>query len=108
MSAHTPGPWIWIEHGAAMWLVPIADYQKDPDYPADYAICDDGSAYGEYSQKIDPSSANGRLLAAAPDLLEALIKFREAFVVAAGDKSPFCKFALVPVDAAIAKARGES
>lgn len=41
------------------------------------------------------------------DFLGALARFREAFVIAVGDKSPFAKCALSELDAAIAKARGE-
>lgn len=48
--------------------------------------------------------ANAKLIAAAPDLLEALTNFRAAFVLAVGDQSPYAKCALSEVDTAIAKA----
>ncbi len=35
-------------------------------------VADDGSAWGEYGVKLKPNSPNGRLVAAAPELLEAL------------------------------------
>lgn len=44
--------------------------------------------------------------AVAPDFIESLARFREAFVIAVGDKSPFAKVALSELDSAIAKARG--
>ena len=37
------------------------------------SILDDGSAHGEYSQTIKGDSANAQLIAAAPEMLEALI-----------------------------------
>lgn len=40
-------------------------------------------------------------------LLSELEKFRECFVIAVGDKSPFCRCALEPVDAALATYKGE-
>ena len=63
----SPGPWKWA-----------AD---DPDFPENSGyelrdangdlVLDDGSAHGEYSQKIVPDSANGRAVEALPDLLTA-------------------------------------
>lgn len=51
--------------------------------------------------------ANARLCESAPELLETLEEFRQAFVIAVGDASPFAKFALGKVDEVIAKAKGE-
>jgi hypothetical protein len=42
-----------------------------------------------------------------PDFFESLARFREAFVIAVGDKSPFAKCALAELDAAIANSRGD-
>ena len=55
---HAPGPWRW-----------------DGSYllAADSTIvCDDGSAAGEYNREIDPDGPNGKLIAAAPDLLAVM------------------------------------
>lgn len=68
MSGHTKGPWVWKDMGYFYELV-----GSDGE-----TICDDGSAGGEYGSVIDPTGgsdsdkANARLIAAAPDLLEAL------------------------------------
>lgn len=94
MRKHTPAPWTVREvissnvPGQRAFAI---DYNEDQEQVVDWVY----------------EEADAHLIAAAPDLLEAIVKFREAFVIAAGDKSPFCKFALEPVDAAIAKARGE-
>lgn len=67
MDMYTQGPWIWVDR----WLVPAWD-QDAIKSPGSSAIADDGSAYGEYGSVIDPKGANARLIAAAPELLEAL------------------------------------
>ena len=59
---YTLGPWRWESEGDRYWAL------KSPE---DKTIIDDGSACGEYSQTIDPSGEDARLIAAAPDLLEA-------------------------------------
>lgn len=67
MGMYTQGPWIWVDR----WLVPVWD-QDAIKTPSSSAIADDGSAYGEYGPVIDPKGSNARLIAAAPELLEAL------------------------------------
>ena len=80
--------------------------------PCGYPIADDGSAGGEYACCIDINSPDARLIAAAPELLEAL-EASSAIVcslscesVKTSDRpwhhSPLCE----QVAAAIAKARG--
>lgn len=82
MSNHTPGPWIWLNTSSAAFLVSETKLQEAADAPSYYAIVDDGSACGEYNQVIDPKSADARLIAAAPDLLEAC----EAHIAALNSK----------------------
>lgn len=60
MSAHTPGPWTWGEgynglYGAGENVLTFVDYE---------------GMYLSWSSKSQ--DANARLIAAAPDLLEAL------------------------------------
>lgn len=71
-AAHTPGPWEWKHpfNWEGSYILLGADGT---------VVCDDGSAYGEYSREIDPegdecNQANARLIAAAPELLAALKK----------------------------------
>lgn len=59
-SKHTPGPWHWDGY----WL-------KASDGTI---VADDGSAGGEYTDTLTPDSPDGRLVAAAPVLLEACKK----------------------------------
>ena len=69
MSEHTKGPWIW---NGGYLISYIPDKFSAGGYQDFEIIADDGSAHGEYSATLDPDSADARLIAAAPDLLEAL------------------------------------
>jgi len=106
ITQHTPGPWKL----GALDITPFG---------TGFSMGIDAESHGELAtvvwqmedDKIDdkPSrecEANARLIAAAPDLLEALENFRRSFVIAVGTQSPFAKCALSEVDAAISKARG--
>lgn len=73
MSGHTPGPWQWVDRGG--WFALLAANGT--------RVADDGSAADEYGRKIDPedkgeSGANARLIAAAPELLAALVELVES------------------------------
>jgi hypothetical protein len=94
MTGHTPGPWVWV----GRYLVPAS--AAGEDYPALFAVADDGSAYGEYTETLVPGSSDGRLIAAAPELLEALELMVEAYEHEASPHNP----ALLAARAAIAKA----
>lgn len=64
----TPGPWVWqSENGGGFWhwLGPVNCSPLD-------RVADDGSAWGEYGASIEVDSADAKLIAAAPELLEAL------------------------------------
>ena len=63
MSAHTPGPWALIDHGGG-W------FDIESDNERYFFVCFAGSRDSQSDQQ--QSSANGQLIAAAPDLLEAL------------------------------------
>ena len=63
-TSYTPGPWKWKNNGICFAL-----YAGDGT-----EICDDGSAYGEYAQVIDPDGHNARLISKAPELVEMVRK----------------------------------
>lgn len=100
MSAgHTPGPWVALKHGCSddfQWLVFAEDGNANE---GDSLICE-----------VNPlDGADARLIAAAPELLEALEEARpyvQNVWEAGGDEFTLRKLALI--DAAIAKARGEA
>lgn len=69
-AAHTPGPWAWDGNT----LVPV---HRDPALSAVHSILDAESGYGFLGSKPSDSlrelHADRRLIAAAPELLEAAI-----------------------------------
>jgi hypothetical protein len=61
VSGHTPGPWVWVDPLKVL----NAAHSKIFDHAA-Y----EGMWFAAYDKKVD--EANARLIAAAPELLEAL------------------------------------
>lgn len=97
MSAHTPGPWGNYEEGD-YWGVETPSVSI-----VVWGNAEDGDDGGVRGKTIEEARANARLIAAAPDLLEAL----KAFVKAGDGHDDFTE--LWPVAAAaIAKAEGRS
>ena len=91
MSKHTPGPWNTMVSGGSVWSSG-GEWVCDPS---------DRHAY-----PTDTQRANARLIAAAPDMLEAL----EAVVAWQDGDGDFNLHAIAAeeqVRAAIAKAKGE-
>lgn len=95
---HTPGPWIVVESDTATvtrlaaWICTLGN---NPDDPAVFSTAMDGNKF-IFGDKI----ADARLVAAAPELLEALKDARYA-LYGNGAGNP-------KIDAAIAKAEGRS
>ena len=95
MNKHTKGPWyLTVErlHGVYVESRPLSDNG-----------CGEGDCICVVTKDEDtlPTIANANLIAAAPELLEALEELVEATLIIAPEAS--CKPAL----AAIAKAKGE-
>lgn len=95
MSAHTPGPWVHVEN--------------DDEYDVKHGIGSDRTVAtvrtGGDMQRVE---ANARLIAAAPELLEALKELVRVAVINSGrgrDEEGFAAFRAAR--AAIAKAGGE-
>lgn len=68
----TPGPWKWETASDNSRLRPERLLGQCPAFDGTDPIVDDGSAGGEYGATITPDSPNAHLIAAAPDLYEAL------------------------------------
>lgn len=104
MSEHTPGP--WFVHDFADPAVSSDPGPEDVtvscDHPATITVASMGRAM---TATLDEARANARLIAAAPDMLEAL---REAQAVLSdyyrADPYESDRQALAAIEAAIAKA----
>lgn len=99
MSKHTPGPWyaFWNEN---FWQINTESDEFQNMCIGD--VCESSEIFDKGHKPHDHAEANARLIAAAPDLLEALeiARFHVSMEGTADD--------LEKVDAAIAKARGEA
>ena len=104
MSAHTPGPWVFRSESGASGC---DDNDMGGIYAPDFVeVCWFGNGTTYYpTEGCPPSEANGRLMAAAPDLLEACIQAEAAI---AGLDFDGCPEALAVIRAAIAKAEGRA
>lgn len=72
----TPGPWKWQKSSHTYGYYFLAN---ENETKSKNCIIDDGSACGEYSPAIDVHGADAQLIAAAPELLEALQEFVDLF-----------------------------
>ena len=63
---HTRGPWFAVNY-ACFWNIQREDFYNDKDNLLDETICPD-------------AEANAKLIAAAPDLLEALKKYTDSMI----------------------------
>ncbi len=70
----TQGPWQWVTIDGVGYLRSAAAIAKsgDIDFNNGDPILDDGSAGGEYGVSIDINGPDACLIAAAPDLYQAL------------------------------------
>ena len=102
MSDFAKAPWSWVQ-------LEFSGYYHELHDADGKVVLDDGSAQGEYSPQIDVKGANARLIAAAPDLLEALEYVADIDITGADDR--VLRFILVAAQhqakAAIAQAKGE-
>ena len=101
MSKHTPGPWMWD----------CDVIKNDPLERVRYRVVARGKTVTQcyYSSSDESAQHDARLIAAAPDLLEALREYRAA-ILFAQDKQALMsaiKSADDKARAAIAKAEGE-
>lgn len=108
MSAHTPGPWIVDEDDPLCVGTPKSWYPKQV-----YDVVTVLEGGDEYTAKANrKAEANARLIAAAPDLLEALkaiIAERDRFLIPDQENAPAGTLDYLYNNgrAAIAKAEGK-
>lgn len=99
-AAHTPGPWTVVDDDETQVLIGVPDYSGDPRKAPD--------AGKVVLTDLDPGDA--RLIAAAPDLLDALRDVAFEFHQKAHDTGPYddCVSPVCESNrAAVAKATGE-
>lgn len=107
-TKHTPGPWVaemrYINDipGNARVEVMAGSKHEDHMNSAVASVCYSHTPCRFYIDDKDEAEANARLIAAAPDLLEAL----EGFVAEFGDKAVNAN--VKKARAAIAKATGDN
>lgn len=98
-TQHTPGPWV------------LDDFHHAPSrkkiVSADYHYVDAGKGFYPkgFGLSLVASEADARLIASAPELLEALVKIRGWREI---DREDLLQEIENIADAAIAKAKGES
>jgi hypothetical protein len=92
-GTHTPGPWSIIWFGG----------MQIGHEPTGEAVC---TMWGSDTDPADPKHANARLIAAAPELLEALQEIVRKFD-AAPDEVKNVPLGIMKARAAITKATGE-
>jgi hypothetical protein len=99
MTSHTPGPWI-VANGLQVW-------RDGPNAARSPRICTLRNAADPVDQlPADQMAANARLIAAAPDLYEALTELVDLMDgVLEGDYKPD-GFTTQPARAALAKSEG--
>ena len=73
-AKHTPGKWVWHTHDEETWRIYGTAQMRDGPADGCYAIADVINGNGDERQ----NAANRDLIAAAPELYEALEKLVEA------------------------------
>ena len=74
MSKHTKGPWIAVENGDGSHEILMGSAVKNPGgpFPQEESCVYEHGCYAEDGRHFKTAEANAHLIAAAPDLLDAL------------------------------------
>lgn len=104
-SQHTPGPWKAVAFPAYGYGITAADSQQARDSFAVVHFAD--TSRGRTSER---AKADARLISAAPELLDALVKLESAFTdadITSREYRHKARLALIAARAAIAKATNQ-
>ena len=104
MSKHTPGPWRILPEECDKPYIRVRGTVLGARYKVANVITP--SYEGVHEREAEETRANARLIAAAPELLEALKLMVERFADSAGYFGDFKSDAVKNAEAAIAKAEG--
>ncbi|MDR8915832.1 hypothetical protein [Burkholderia multivorans] len=105
-AQHTPGPWKfsrWDEHGDTRFYV---SQQDGAPYTPNYSDVATVIAETCSGERVRIQEANARLIAAAPELFEALNMIHLSF--GGGNVITFSDRDIEQIGAAIAKAKGDA
>lgn len=104
----TAGPW-FFDHKGNIWRRPVDElYEYGGTVAGDRPLATVNQGWWDEGQQGYPTEANARLIAAAPELLEALILLEAEMVLSGNEKSVDYgwKPAIEKTRAAIKKATG--
>jgi len=106
----TPGPWKIVKEGHEGEIISIRDKHRNWIGECNYALVGDESMYGHPIITEREALANARLIAAAPEMYEALEKIMEIELAIAQEYPVYADDSTIYAIAenAIRKARGES
>lgn len=102
---HTPGPWGWQDGFSTTWVIRAMEAQY-PLFTRSMEIIAEIPRPDNDKRSFEETDANARLIAAAPELLEAL---RDTLAIASikwGNLDPDANTIMDKARAAIAKATG--
>lgn len=110
-TKHTPGPWKKAERlNGPWWHISAESSGLGPGQGRQAVACVHGESKRGAKAYAEMFEANARLIAAAPDLLEALQQYRIGFTDEAAARAEFGNYEVdreLKRRAAIAKATGE-
>lgn len=104
MNEHTPGPWEVWENVISEYGIPVGPERGG------VAVCDVTVANGigvVTPETREAATSNARLIAAAPDMYDALIQAVKRIELANAEGDPILSAWLPTARAALAKGKGE-
>ena len=107
-TKHTPGPWVWSDYTQEVPADSVSACELISYGPEDAAGSCSISSILALDEECSIEAGNARLIAAAPELLEALraIKTAASMELALGGLHPSWEPIIIECNKAIAKAEG--